>query len=46
MPHVEFGHTTPVSEQAKTVHALDRAATVIANCVCTMFYIRDTRNHG
>jgi hypothetical protein len=29
MPRVGFEHTTPVLERAKTVHALDRAATVI-----------------
>jgi hypothetical protein len=28
MPRVEFEPTTPVFEQAKTVHALDRATTV------------------
>jgi hypothetical protein len=28
MPRVEFEPTTPVLERAKTVHALDRAATV------------------
>jgi hypothetical protein len=29
MPQVGFEHTTPVFERAKTVHTLDRAATVI-----------------
>jgi hypothetical protein len=29
MPRVEFEHTTPVFERAKTVHALARAATVV-----------------
>jgi hypothetical protein len=29
MPRVGFEPTIPVFEQAKTVHALDRAATVI-----------------
>jgi hypothetical protein len=29
MPHVGFEPTIPVFEQAKTVHALDYAATVI-----------------
>jgi hypothetical protein len=29
MPRVRFEHTIPVSERAKTVHALDRVATVI-----------------
>jgi hypothetical protein len=29
MPQVGFEHTIPAFEQAKTVHALDRAATVI-----------------
>jgi hypothetical protein len=30
MPHVGFEPTIPMFEQAKTVHALDRAATVIS----------------
>jgi hypothetical protein len=29
MPRVKFETKTPVFERAKTVHALDRAATVI-----------------
>jgi hypothetical protein len=29
MPRVGFEHMIPMFEQAKTVHALDRAATVI-----------------
>jgi hypothetical protein len=29
MPQVEFEPTTPMFERVKTVHALDRAATVI-----------------
>jgi hypothetical protein len=29
MPQVGFEHTIPMFERAKTVHALDRAATVI-----------------
>jgi hypothetical protein len=29
MPRVEFESTNPVFERAKTVHVLDRAATVI-----------------
>jgi hypothetical protein len=29
MPRVEFEPTIPVFERAKTVHALDRAATLI-----------------
>jgi hypothetical protein len=29
MPRVRFEHMTPVFELSKTVHALDRAATVI-----------------
>jgi hypothetical protein len=28
MPWVGFEHTVPASERAKTVHALDRSATV------------------
>jgi hypothetical protein len=35
MPRVEFEATIPVFESAKTVHALDRAATVIS---ITLFY--------
>jgi hypothetical protein len=31
MPEVGFKPTIPVFERAKTVHALDRAATVIGN---------------
>jgi hypothetical protein len=33
MPHVGFEPTIPVFEWAKTVHALDRAATVIGKRV-------------
>jgi hypothetical protein len=32
MPRVEFEPTIPVFEWTKTVHALDRAATVIGIC--------------
>jgi hypothetical protein len=32
MPRVGFEPTTPVFERAKTVHALDRAITVIGIC--------------
>jgi hypothetical protein len=31
MPRVGFEPTTPVFERAKTVHALNRSATVIGN---------------
>jgi hypothetical protein len=31
MPRLGFEHMTPVFERAKTVHALDRAATVIGS---------------
>jgi hypothetical protein len=34
MPQMGFAPTTPVFERAKTIHALDRAATVIG-----MFYL-------
>jgi hypothetical protein len=34
MPPVGFEPTTPVFERAKTVHALDRAVTVIGNVGC------------
>jgi hypothetical protein len=33
MPWVEFEPTVPASERAKTVHALDRSATVTGNAV-------------
>jgi hypothetical protein len=33
MPEVGFEPTIPVSERAKTVHAVDRAATVTGNLV-------------
>jgi hypothetical protein len=48
MPRVGLEPTTPVFERAKTVHALDRAATVIGSI---MFYplhisiITDHRGH-
>jgi hypothetical protein len=31
MPRIRFEPMTPVFERAKTIHALDRAATVIGN---------------
>jgi hypothetical protein len=37
MPRVRFDPTTPVFERAKTVHALDRAATVIGTCCVNSF---------
>jgi hypothetical protein len=37
MPRVGFESTIPVLERAKTVHALDRAATVIGS---TVFILR------
>jgi hypothetical protein len=33
MPRVGFEHTIPASERAKTVHALDRSATVTGSCI-------------
>jgi hypothetical protein len=38
MPRVGFGPTTPVYERAKTVHALDRAATVIGSHLYLALY--------
>jgi hypothetical protein len=35
MPRVGFKPTIPVFEWAKTVHALDRVATVISQDACT-----------
>jgi hypothetical protein len=37
MPQVAFKRTTSVFERAKTVHALDRAVTVIGICVFTKY---------
>jgi hypothetical protein len=37
MPRVGFEHTIPVFERAKTVHAFDRAATVIGSDSVTAF---------
>jgi hypothetical protein len=37
MPRVGFEPTTPVFKQAKTVHALDRKATVIGSLVTLQF---------
>jgi hypothetical protein len=40
MPQVGFEHTIPAFKGAKTVHALDRAATVIGKCLdSTLNYI-------
>jgi hypothetical protein len=33
MPSVEFEPTTPASEQAKAMHALDRSATVAGKLI-------------
>jgi hypothetical protein len=35
MPRVGFEPTIPVFERAKTIHASDRAATVIGICICS-----------
>jgi hypothetical protein len=40
MPRMEFEPTTPVMERAKTVHALDRAATVIGDVLFQANQIR------
>jgi hypothetical protein len=37
MPQVGIEHTIPVFEQAKTVHALDRTATVICYLYLSTF---------
>jgi hypothetical protein len=39
MPPVGFETTIPVFKRTKTVHALDRAATVIGTCMITCKYI-------
>jgi hypothetical protein len=36
MPQVEFEPMIPVFERAKTVRALDRAATVIGQCLSNL----------
>jgi hypothetical protein len=38
-----FEPTITASEQAKTVHALDRSATVMVNLHFTRYYIQYTR---
>jgi hypothetical protein len=38
MPPVEFEPTNPVFEMAKTIHAFDRAATVIGIVVTIYIY--------
>jgi hypothetical protein len=38
MPRVRFEPRIPVFEQAKTVHAVERAATVIGDECTTTFY--------
>jgi hypothetical protein len=44
MSKVGFEPTIPVFERAKTVHALDRAATVIGSAETTIAYYRTTLN--
>jgi hypothetical protein len=39
MTWVGFEHTVPASERAKTVHALDRSATVTGIVTLTDYYI-------
>jgi hypothetical protein len=39
VPRVGFEPAIPVLERAKTVHALDRAAAVIGNALCTFNYL-------
>jgi hypothetical protein len=39
MPRVSFEPTTPLFERAKTVHALDRATTVIDEDMHVLFSI-------
>jgi hypothetical protein len=43
MPHVGFELTIPVFERTKTVHALDRAATVIPVFIIVMWNANDER---
>jgi hypothetical protein len=46
MPRVGFEPTIPVSERAKTVHALDRATTVIGATEIEGYEIMITRING
>jgi hypothetical protein len=39
MPWVGFEPTTPVLERAKTVHALDRAASVIGYIIIDLYIL-------
>jgi hypothetical protein len=43
---MRFELTTPVFEQAKIVHALDRAATVIGLYLISCTYAQGTQNSG
>jgi hypothetical protein len=46
MPLVGFEPTKPVSERAKTVHDLDRAATVIGNYFYSVIYFGSSRPYS
>jgi hypothetical protein len=46
MPRVGFELTTPVFELVKTVHALDRAATVISGQNIAYFNVKVSRQAG
>jgi hypothetical protein len=45
MRRVRVDSTTPVFEDAKTVHALDRAATVIGISYIHTYYVYDKVKH-
>jgi hypothetical protein len=44
MPRVGFETTTPAFKRAKTVHALDRAATVIGSFSYSLYIFPDVLN--
>jgi hypothetical protein len=46
MPWVEFEPTIPAFERAKTLNALDRAATVIGSLCLLFLYSYEIRNYA
>jgi predicted nucleic acid-binding Zn ribbon protein len=46
MPYVGFEHIIPASKQAKTIHALDRSATVTGEVINRLKILRAMSNRG
>jgi hypothetical protein len=46
MPRVGFGRTIPVFERTKTIHALDRAATVIGSAAVYALILGHVDRHN